>query len=785
MTGKRLKIAGVVLSAGGLLLWFWFSLPSPLFDVPYSAVLTDREGKLLSARVAGDGQWRFPQGRDVPEKFATALVSFEDRRFYYHLGVDPISIVRALWDNARARRIVSGASTLTMQVVRMARGFPRRTLPEKMVEAVLAFRLELSNSKKEILSLYSAHAPFGGNVVGLEAAAWRYFGRAPEQLSWAESAALAVLPNAPGIVHPGRSRKTLRHRRDALLFKLHRKGYLKALDYQLAISEPLPQKPRPLPAKGSVLLGRLAAQNKNRAFRITVDGLLQSRVEKVLARHKTGLQAAGIYNAAILIVDNRTLEIPVYVGNTGRPGMEGHGYAMDLVQTPRSTGSLLKPFLFAAMLEQGELQPESLVADVPVQIGGFRPENFDESYRGAVTARVALAQSLNIPAALLLSQHGVARFQAMLNKMGMRTLFRTPDEYGLSLILGGSEGTLFDLTTMYANLARLTVSGKGRNNAWLMRPTLFYGRPPEEIGKTPIGSAAAWLTLEALVEVNRPGAEQFWRNFVGNRRIAWKTGTSYGLRDGWAVGTTRNYTVGIWTGNATGEGRAGLTGKSAAAPILFDVFGLLQTGDWFSKPTHRLKTLEVCNMDGNLPSNGCAKKTIEIPENAHFNRISKRHRWIHLDSKAQWRVHSGCESVSNMRSVSWFVLPPVQEYYFRQHNAAYRTMPDWRPDCGNPAVNSEKAFEIVYPHRNSGVYIPIDFGNRRGRVVLQAIHRVPETQLFWHIDGKMIATTRLFHNVAVDLVSGRHRLTIVDQNGERRSQTFLVHGLKDGTTLTP
>lgn len=763
---------------------FWRALPEPLFDAPRSTVVTDRDGRLLSARIADDGQWRFPLRRKVPERFATALIAFEDKRFRHHAGVDPIAVARAMCENRRAGRVVSGASTLSMQVIRLALGNPPRTWPQKLYETLLAVRLEMSFDKDEILALYAAHAPFGGNVVGLEAAAWRYFGRPPRHLSWGEAATLAVLPNAPGLIHPGRGREALRERRDQLLRRLHAEGHLEALQLELALREPVPDAPRPLPRAADHLTDTLRAERPGHRFRTTLDRDLQSRVVEVVDRHATTLKRAGVYNAAVVVLDNRTFEVKAYVANTGRPGMDGHGYAMDLVRRPRSTGSLLKPFLYAAMIEHGELQPGSLVPDVPAHFNGFRPENFDRKYRGAVRAREALAHSLNVPHALMLQRHGIGRFQEELEQLGMSTLFRAPDRYGLTLILGGSEGTLWELTSMYANLARAANEGLPRQRQSRRQPVVTAGdTPPREKG-LPFGAGAAWLTLQTLVDVPRPGDKQYWQEFASSRRIAWKTGTSYGLRDGWAVGTTPTHTVGVWTGNATGEGRAGLTGTTMAAPILFDVYGQLDTGGWFERPSYRLKEIAVCRSDGYLPTNGCETETAAIPRGAHFDRVSRHHRWVHLDDTGRWRVNADCASVADMRHESRFTLPPVQEHYYRRHNADYQSLPPMRPDCRDAPTGDRPPVSIVYPQGDTGIYIPTDFGGRRSRVVLEAVHRDEDALLYWHIDGRSIGTTRTFHEKAVDLAPGRHRLTVVDETGRRVSRVFRVIGDEPDATQT-
>lgn len=765
--GRRRAIAGVaVLAAATTGALWWNALPSPLFDAPYSSIATARDGRLLGGRIASDGQWRFPMGAAVPPRFATALIAFEDRRFEHHIGVDPLAIARAAWLNMKHGEIVSGASTLSMQVIRLARGNPPRTFLEKVREAIMATCLEATHSKQEILELFAAHAPFGGNVVGLEAAAWRYFGRPPAHLSWAESATLAVLPNAPGLIHPARARDRLRERRDALLERLHADGHIDALELALALREPLPDAPRALPDLAGSLLDTLRGQYGTPRLRTVLDADIQQAAIGIVDRHADALLAAGVHNAAVLVIDNRNGDVVAYVANTGRPGMLGHGYALDLVRRSRSTGSLLKPFLYAAMLDAGELQPGLLIPDVPLHFDGFRPENYDRQFRGAVTARVALAHSLNVPAAVLLQRHGVERFAQELARLGMSTLFRAPDDYGLALVLGGAEGTLWDLTAMYANLARVA---RGDSPA---AARLLDGE--RSTAAAAPSRAAAWLTLDTLLDVNRPGDERHWQSFASSRRIAWKTGTSHGLRDGWAIGVTPNYTVGVWVGNATGEGRAGLTGTSMAAPILFDIFTQLDTGGWFEKPQHDLKRIHVCRDDGRLPANGCETTTAEIPRNSHFQQVSVNHRWIHLDATGNWRVDARCESPADMQHQSWFVLPPVQEHFFRAQAADYRPLPPWRSDCTHAAGVAE--LDVVYPARGTSVYIPLDFGHARSRLVMQAVHRRDDATIHWHLDGRYLGSTQTFHELAVDIEPGRHELAIVDEQGARQLRAFTVLG---------
>jgi penicillin-binding protein 1C len=756
----------------------WRSLPSPLFDDPVSTVVLARDGTLLGARIADDGQWRFPPLASVPEKFARALVAYEDRRFYSHPGVDPLAIARAIRLNHDRGRIVSGASTLSMQVVRLALSRGERDYGTKFLEMLLALRLELQYRKDEILALYAGNAPFGGNVVGLEAAAWRYFGRGPERLSWAEACTLAVLPNSPAMIHPAKRRAALREKRDRLLRKLHDDGAFSALDLDLALREPLPDEPLPLPQFAPHLLETLRARNPgHHRFETTLDAALQrAATDQVRARARE-LARQDIHNAAALVIDNRRFEVLAYVGNADWSVRDERGMAVDVVRRPRSSGSILKPLLYAAMLDAGEVLPRTLVPDVPTQISGYAPENFDRTYRGAVPAEMALAQSLNVPAVRMLRQHGVHRFYDFLRHFGMTTLTRPPDEYGLTLILGGAEATLWEVGGMYANVADIARRQPGATPVYRQLKVLA-GEADTSGGTAEISAGAAWLTLNALLEVARPGEEGYWKNFASSRRIAWKTGTSFGLRDGWAVGSTSHHTIGVWTGNASGEGRPGLTGSGAAAPLMFDLFNLLPPGDWFAPPQTQMREVEVCRNDGYLANGRCEAEVQWVPRDSHFDRVTPHNLLVHLDAGRRYRVHGDCERVGSMAHVNWFVLPPGQEFYFRRHHGEYRPLPPFRPDCESGAVASgpRGPMDFLYPGTGTRVYIPVDLAEKKGRVVFEAVHRDPKAAIHWHLDDQYIGTTRTFHQQALDIAAGEHVLTIVDQQGNHFARRFEVLG---------
>ncbi len=764
------------------LLAYTFSLPAEMFNSPYSTVLESRTGELLSASIADDGQWRFPASDSVPERFAQALIAFEDRRFYYHPGVDPVSLVRAVIENVREGKVVSGGSTLTMQVLRLARKPEGRNIFEKCIEMILATRLELSYSKQEILALYASHAPFGGNVVGLDAACWRYFGRTPGSLSWGEAALLAVLPNAPALIHPGRNRDALKKKRDRLLDMLFERGTIDSLTCVLGKHELIPERPQPLPRHARHLLVRMKKEGLAQTRLVsTIDGDVQRRVERQLRQYHERLAANRIYNGAVLVLDVETGEALAYAGNVMETGLN-RGEDVDIITAPRSTGSILKPFLYAAALDDGVILPGTVLPDIPVLMNGFAPQNFSRDYSGSVKASDALIRSLNIPAVFLLKSYRYEKFHTLLKNIGMTTLNRNADHYGLSLILGGAEGTLWDITGMYASMAR-TLShyfehpGAARYVRSDFHPPVYARREVDKQRRREetswLSAASIYTTFETLKELYRPAEETGWRHFHAARNIAWKTGTSFGFRDGWAVGVTGEYAIGVWVGNADGEGRAGLTGINAAAPLLFDVFSSLPGKAWFNAPRGEMKQITVCSKSGQIFSRHCERAdTIWVVESGQATRACTYHRTVHVSKDRKYQLHSGCANLTTVDHVRWFVLPPVQEYYFRSANLSYKPLPPFRPDCEPSGTAS--VMDFVYPQPNARIFIPRGFDGSPGSSIFEVAHRNREASVFWHLDGTFIGTTKGVHRLALTPSEGKHILTVVDDSGQALEEHFTV-----------
>lgn len=721
-------------------------LPNPLFQVPYTTAVYDRNGQLLGARIAADDQWRFPPGDSaLNPKYVTALISYEDKRFYRHCGIDFLALGRAIRQNIQRNRIISGASTITMQTIRLARNRPR-TFWEKGVEMLWAFRMELSYSKEEILKLYAAHAPFGGNVVGLEAASWRYFNHGTEELSWAEAALLAVLPNSPALIRPGKNNQLLKNKRDQLLAKMKENRYLNSEEFQLAMEEELPTTLHALPQMAPHLVATLHKTHPGEQIRSSIDADIQQQVEQAVERWSGKLAPARIRNMAVVVTSVRNSQVVAYCGNSPYDRLSGH---VDIVRSPRSSGSILKPFLYAAALQEGTILPHTLLPDVPVNLNGFSPHNFNYLYDGAVPADQALSRSLNVPMVLLLRQYGVSKFQQFLQSAGFTTLNRNADDYGLSLILGGGEVTLWELAQAYtamANAINGTPQQKLRISA---REQPAYWKQP------PFSQPAAWLTFNALKELNRP-EEIDWKEIPSMQTIAWKTGTSFGFRDAWAVGATPKYVVAVWVGNATGEGNSSLIGAHTAGPLMFEVFNFLPRSRWFTQPQQGFVRAEVCRQSGHLKGRFCTETdTMNICPKGLFSDACPYHQ----PAKG---TEEGAQSV--------FLLPPAWGWYYQQKHPEYAAQ-----NSSTQTAASHNPMQFIYPTGNyAKVSLPKQMDGSPGTITLELVHEQDDAMVFWHVDGSYMSSTQFIHKLNLHLEPGTHRITAIDEKENRQNITLIV-----------
>jgi penicillin-binding protein 1C len=758
--------------------------PLPEFNAPLSTVVESEEGILLGARIADDGQWRFPSSGNVPDKFEKSLLAFEDRYFYFHPGINPVSILRAIKGNIKAGKIISGGSTITMQVARISRGNKTRTYCEKVKEMFSALKLELFHTKKKILELYAENAPFGGNTVGLDAAAWRYIGKPSSSLTWAEAASLAVLPNSPSLVFPGKNQDILKKRRDDLLKRLYERNYIDSLTLVLSIDEPVPGEPKNLPSIAPHLTDYYYLNNRGTIVKTTIKASLQERATEIINAHQKDLASNYIFNSACLIVEVESGNVLAYVGNSTNEDSGLHGGNVDIIRSRRSTGSILKPFLYAGMQHSGDILPNSLVADVPTRFPGFSPKNFDQSYSGAVSAASALSQSLNIPAVKMLQKYNPEKLLTLLKKTGFSTFDKPADYYGLSLILGGGETSLWELTGAYASLSRVlkTYLKEKRYYKEDYHPPVLSVGSVSSIQKTedpdpPLSASAVWLTYEALQKVNRPESEAGWQYFSSSPDLAWKTGTSFGFRDGWAVGTTPEYVIGVWVGNANGEGRPGLTGIAAAAPIMFDIVNISERGSWFAKPEEDLTMIKVCTKSGYRAGTDCPE-TMDIPAsiNGLRSEVCPYHQIIHLNKSGNMQVNADCVASEEIRNEPWFVLPPAMEYFYRLKHPEYKLLPPAAPGCRSD--KNIPVMEFIYPSAGIKIFIPRDQTGSLTRIIAEIAHRNPSKKIFWHLDETYIGLTLHIHQLEINASPGNHVLTAVDDDGNSVRCGFSIIGSK-------
>ncbi|MCV6630226.1 MAG: penicillin-binding protein 1C [Flavobacteriaceae bacterium] len=758
-------------------IWYYFCLPHPLFDTPYATVVFDRDQNLLGAKIAADGQWRFPNIDSIPDKYEKALLVYEDAHFYQHPGINPVSIAKAFWSNIKAGEIRRGGSTISQQVIRLARKQPKRTYWEKFKEMILATRLEFAYSKKDILSLYASQAPFGGNVVGLEMASWRYFGRDAHQLTWAESATLAVLPNAPSLIFPGKNQAILKEKRNFVLQKLYTTGHLDSLDYQLSLAEALPKKPFPLPQRSAHLVEKLRKEHPGQKLFTTIDGDLQDQLQRITKKHHAQLSQNEIHNLAILVMDVPSRQVEAYIGNT--PTDAAHEKDVNMIHALRSTGSILKPMLYAALLDAGTILPQSLVADVPTIIAGYQPENYDKQFTGAIAADAALARSLNIPAVRLLQDFGLQKFKHQLDQLQLKGIDKSVDHYGLTLILGGAESNLWDICKAYAYMAASCTQYSQHSSTYipnqLQQPLLLQSDSitwqSAQTEKNLWDAASMYFSFEAMKNVQRPEADSNWEHYASSKTIAWKTGTSFGNKDAWSIGLTPDKVIGVWVGNADGEGRPNMTGVSAAAPILFEVLDLLPKSQWFAPPLDAMIETSICQASGHLAGPYCEAKNSWIPQAGVNSTVCPYHLPISTNLSGNLRVNSSCRPLEERKTTNWFVLPPLMEHYYKKRHSTYKKLPPFAANCREE--NPQNPMRFIYPKAGTAITLAKNTNGEYG-FVLKLAHSNPTLEVFWFLNEEFIGSTKDFHELTISPHAGKHRVTVTDTNGNRLELPFRV-----------
>lgn len=750
--------------------YFIIPLPKPLFKNDYSTVILDRNSQILRVFINKSEQWHFPPNDEIkiPPKLKIAVLEYEDKYFYDHPGINPVAIIRALHQNITSGTVISGASTLTMQVARLMNP-KERTYFNKIFEIFQALKIEVKYSKDEILKLYLDHAPYGGNIVGYQAAALRYFNVIPTKLTWGQAAMLAVLPNAPGLISPISNSQNLIGKRNTLLKHLMNQGLIDKSTFELACQEEIPDHSIPLGFSAPHLARYLKISSNNATiFKTTIDKKLQDEIENIAAIHGDYLESRGIKNVSALVVETQTAKVTAYVGSDDFFDTDAKGQ-VDGIMAPRSSGSILKPFLYALSMDGGYILPQTLIKDVPSYYGSFSPANADFNYRGIVPASQALIQSLNVPAVRLLYQYGYEPFYYFLKEAGVSTLFRHYEDYGLSLILGGAETTLWEMAALYRGLANF---GKFESIHLLAEEDIG-----QKFQKNLISQGATYLTLNILNELHRPGSEAYWQKYQNQWPLAWKTGTSYGQRDGWAIGVNPQWTIAVWVGNFEGQGSANLSGSGCAGPILFEIFNYLPKDpalSWFVKPQDDLDKVDICMDTGFLASKYCPHIVSgDAPVHMKPLKICPYHRQIFVNHSENKQVCSLCWQNIDYHSIVKLIYPPDVSQYLRKNGQIVESLPPHMSSC--PAFAQGNPLQIIYPQEQTALWIPRDFDGRLQKVNLKAAHQQKDCQVYWYLDDNYKGCSKDIHELALFLDKGWHELEVVDETGNHNHIKFYAN----------
>lgn len=716
-----------------------------IFEDRYSVSVLDNNGKIMGVYLNKDEQWHLKSADEIPEKLKRTVMVFEDKNFYSHKGVDFSAVIRALKDNIFEKRR-TGASTITMQAVKMAQP-KERSYFNKYLEIVHAFKLEKYYKKDEILKMYLNNAPYGGNIVGYKTASYMYFRKSPEEFTWSEAALLAVLPNSPGLMNVEKNREKLIEKRNFLLKKLYEKNFINERQYEISLKEPVPDKRYSFPVLAPHLVRRLVNENKDKKIiKSTIDSEIQKKTEKAVKDYSEFLKLSGINNIAVLIINNKNYEVTAYAGSQDFYDFENNGQ-VDGITAKRSPGSLLKPFLYAKVIDEGIAAPQSKIPDVPLYFSNFSPQNANKKYYGMVEMRDALIKSLNIPFVELLKDYGEDKFFYFLKDI-LNFEDKNPERYGLSLILGTKEFTMEEIGILYSGLANY---GNFKN--------LKYTEESTEEGRQLLTKGASYLTLTTMRELERPGMEKFYRE---KNPVSWKTGTSHGRRDGWAAGVTPEWTVVVWTGNFTGEGNPNLTGVYTGGNLLFNILKILpKTEKDFVMPSD-LEKIEVDKETGYRLKYDVPYKEIFYPKDAKPLKASPYYKKIFVNKNGE-EIDSRDESFNEREEKYILVYPLEIVNYFVRENL----------DVSNifSEKTAEKTIKFIYPKNNLKIIVPKDFDGEKNLIV--KIANIKNQELYWYVNKEYAGKSREKER-SFNFKKGKYEITVVSESGETAKINFQV-----------
>jgi penicillin-binding protein 1C len=753
----------LIILLGGI---FCFLLLDFLFpfetQIQYSTQITANDGTVLHAFLSKDDKWRlYANTSEITPVLRKTLIYKEDRYFYFHPGINPFAMARAAINNIFTGRRTSGASTITMQVVRLM-GPERRTYANKIIESLKAVQLELHYSKEEILQMYLNLVPYGGNIEGIKAASLLYFGKGPQLLSLAEITALTIIPNRPSSLRPGTRNEALKLARNQWLNRFKEDELFEKSLIDDAIGEPLSVRRLAAPSWAPHFALRMKKDFPDQpVVQTNLKIQLQTQIEMQVKNYVNRLQSMNIHNAAVLVVNNETMAVEAYVGSADFLNPFDGGQ-VDGIRAVRSPGSTLKPLLYATAFDKGSITPKSVLNDVPANFGGYEPENFDQHFNGPVTIEFALANSLNIPAVKTLKDVSTPVLIDKLKKTGFKTIDKQSRDLGLSMILGGCGVTLEELTRLFAAFAN-----EGNFKSLAYTSTAVNKKKGEAI----ISKEAAYLVTNILTQVTRPDLPTNFDNTYHLPKIAWKTGTSYGKRDAWSIGYNRRYTIGVWAGNFSGEGVPELSGANIATPLLFSIFNSLDYNSprgWYKTPEN-VTLRKVCAVSGDIPSDFCDHQiTDDYIMGVSAYRKCQHMRWVFTDAAGKISYCTYCLPEKGFEKRAYPNLAPELIAYYELQKLPYQKLPPHNPACER--VFHEGAPLIVSPNEGSEYYINKE-EPQKIQLACQTASDVQE--VFWYVNDKLVEKAAPHAGVFFNPPFGRVKISCSDDKG-RNSNIWIT-----------
>jgi len=757
------KITAILLGCG-LLLFFAIDLLFPFKPkVQYSTQITASDGTVLHAFLSVDDKWRlYTNISEITPLLQKTLIHKEDRYFYYHPGINPFAMLRAAGRNIFTGRRTSGASTITMQVVRLLEP-KKRTYLNKLIESFRAVQLELHYSKDEILQLYLNLVPYGGNIEGIKAASLLYFGKAPQLLSLAEITALTIVPNRPSSLQPGTKNDALKTARNEWLTRFRKERLFEKNIIQDALEEPLIVKRLTAPKQAPHLSLRLKKDFPDRPIiNTTVKIQAQKQIEEQIKNYVNRLQRMNIHNAAVLVINNETMAVEAYVGSADFNNPYDGGQ-VDGIRAIRSPGSTLKPILYATAFDKGFITPKTVLNDVPTNFSGYEPENFDQNFNGQVTAEFALANSLNIPAVKILREVSTSVLIDKLKKADFQTIKKQSKDLGLSMILGGCGVTLEELTRLFA-----AFSNEGE-----LKPIRYTTENPvPKKGEQLVSKEATFLLNNILTQVTRPDLPTNFDNTYHLPKIAWKTGTSYGKRDAWSIGYNRKYTIGVWVGNFSGEGVPELSGANTATPLLFSIFNSLDynsSNSWYQMPEN-VSLRKICAVSGDIPSSFCDHQITDyFVMGVSPYRKCQHLRYVFTDLSSKISYCTYCLPESGTVKKTYPNLAPELIAYYESKKIPYQKLPPHNPACER--VFKEGAPLIISPNDGSEYFIQT-IEPQKIQLSCQTGNDVQE--VFWYVNDKLVKRSAPHEAVFISPPAGKVKISCSDDKGRNSDIMILV-----------